>query len=290
MHIKQYGALLLIACAFLFQFCSEDEIYPAADFSTTGFVPGFKWKLDASGSVSSQNQQLTYRWDYDEDQSQFDTPWLTDPVFKPVEVSQSSYIKIVTLQVKDENGYITKISKEVHRSSFLYYFRHDTLRINQLKVPYNAYRSYSNSQRYGGDWMRQNVLTSDSQIASNGIDSLKSGSYINWYGASAFTLPYLNYRLATKENWEELINLFFGSSLAGFNLQVDNLYGMGLGLHGYMYNNQIFEKDEKCYYWTNTEVDATHAWALEITKNTDSVRFVALPKEYRCKVRLFYPI
>jgi len=37
-------------------------------------------------------------------------------------------------------------------------------------------------------------------------------------------------------------------------------------------------------------VEDSHAWAVEVIKNIDSVRFVSLPKEYRCKVRLFYPI
>lgn len=290
MTVKLYSALLLIAASFIFSSCSEDEIYPAANFSTTGFVPGFKWKLDATGSLSVSNKQLTYRWDYDKDQSQFDTPWLTDPVFAPVEDSESDYIKIVTLQVKDENGLISKISEEVHRSDFLYYFRHDTIRFSRLKIPYNAYRWYKPSKLHGGDWMRQNALSTNNSIATNLNDSLKNGSYFSWDGASTFSVPNLSYRLATKEDWEGLINLLFGSNLAGYNLQVDNLYGMGLGLHGYMLNNQMFENGEKCYYWTKSEVDDTHAWALEIVKNSDSVQFVSLPKNYKCKVRLFYPM
>ena len=281
--------LIIIVTVFILTSCHEDELYPAANFSTTGFVPGFKWKLDATSSVSPNGQSLLYRWDYDEDQSQYDTPWLTNPVFIPLDESKSS-IKVVTLQIKDENGLTTEVSKEVNRSSFLYYFRHDTIRYGQLKIPYNSYRWVKESKYEGGNWMRQNVLLISSGISTNLNDSLQNGSYISWQGASILKLASSYFITPSKADWEGLVKLFFGNELAGFNLQVDNLYGLGLGVNGYVNNNQLLENSGKCYYWTATEVDNTNAWALEIVKNSDAVRFVSLPKEYRCKVRLVSPI
>lgn len=281
--------LVIFVTAFVLTSCYEDELYPAANFSTTGFVPGFKWRLDATSSVSISGQKLMYRWDYDEDQTQYDTPWLTEPVFFAMGNS-SNYLKIVTLQIKDENGLTTEVSKEVYGSSFLSHFRHDTIRTGQIKIPYNTYRWILQSRYQGGDWMRQNVFLSSSEIATNLADSLLNGSYVNWQGATTFKSANPNFILPTKENWDGLINLFFGDELAGFNLQVDNQYGLGLGLNGYVNNNQLVESNEKSYYWTATEVDSDHAWALEVVKNSDSVRFVSLPKAYQCKVRLVFPI
>ena len=289
--MKQQLQFLLIffATAFILTSCHEDELYPAGNFSTTGFVPGFKWKLDATSSVSANGQLLLYRWDYDEDQSKYDTPWLANPVFIPYDDSKRS-IKVVTLQIKDENGLSTEVSKEVYTSSFLYYFRHDTIRTPQLNIPFNRYRFTLQPKLLDGYWMRQNVLQTSSDIASNFADSIQQGSYISWQGASMLKLPGLDFILPTKEDWQGLIDLFFGNELAGFNLQVDNQYGLGLGLNGYINNNQLVENDEKCYYWTSTEADSSHAWALEVVKNSDSVRFVSLPKANRCKVRLIFPI
>ena len=281
--------LLLFVTALILTSCHEDELYPAANFSTTGFVPGFKWKLDATNSLSINGQKLMYRWDYNEDQSQYDTPWLTEPVFFAMDNS-TSYLKVVTLQIKDENGLTTEVSKEVYRSSFLYNFRHDTIRTSRLNIPFNSYRWIVQSKFHGGDWMRKNVLLASSDIATNFTDSLQQGSYISWQGASTLKLANSYFSLPTKEHWQVLINLFFGNELAGFNLQVDNQYGLGLELNGYVSNNQLVESSEKCYYWTDTEVDSDHAWALEVVKNADSVRFVSLPKAYRCKVRLVFPI
>lgn len=290
--MKQQLQLLLLffVTTFSLTSCHEDELYPAASFSTTGFVPGFKWKLDATNSVSGNGQKLMYRWDYDEDQSQYDTPWLNDAVFLATDNS-SNYLKVVTLQIKAENGLTTEVSKEIYRSSFLYYFRHDTIRTTQLSIPFNRYRWDVQSQKANdGYWMRRNVLLTNSGIATNCADSLQQGSYISWQGASTLKLPCLNFILPAKEDWQGLIDLFFGNELAGFNLQVDNQYGLGLGLNGYINNNQLVESTEKCYYWTATEVDSNHAWALEVVKNADSVRFVSLPKTYQCKVRLVFPI
>lgn len=270
--------------------CYEDDLYPAPNFSTTGFVPGFKWVLDATGTVSTNGQTLQYRWDYDEDQSQFDTPWLTDPVFIADGKSKTNYIKIVTLQVKDQDGKISKVSKEVHRKGFLYNFQHDTLRMYQSEIPYNTYNWYSESKTQGGDWTRNNALFKSSSNVTNLNDSLLNGSYIDWQSAKTLKIENPLFILPTKENWQSAIKMIFGDELAGFNLQVNNMYGMGLGLHGYLENNVHTYSNEKGYYWTATEADNDHAWALEIVKNSDAVRFVSLPKNYMCKVRFINPV
>ncbi|MDO9634732.1 MAG: hypothetical protein Q7J05_06770 [Paludibacter sp.] len=279
--------LILLGTIFVFNSCSEDEIYPAANFSTTGFVPGFKWVLDASSSVSVEGKALSYRWDYDEDQSQFDTPWLTDPVYVSVGQSINNYIKIVTLQVKDENGRITEVSKEVYRSRFMYNFRLDTLRMNQIEIPRKRYQN-EKAGALGGDWMTWNFLLSGSDNVTNTTDSLQNGSYISWNEAAKLKFVYSYFSLPNKSDWQNLIDLFYGETLAGYNLQVDNQYGLGLGLSGYVVNNQLQSNGSTGYYWTSTEVDDTHAWALEVSENSDTVRFVSLPKNYRCKVRLVY--
>lgn len=287
MKLQLQTLLILLGTVVMFNACSEDEIYPAANFSTTGFVPGFKWVLDASGSVSTTGKTLYYRWDYDEDQSQFDTPWLTDPVFIPIGASVTNYIKIVTLQIKDEEGLITEVSKEVYRSRFMYNFRLDTIRMNQVEIPRKRYQNEQVGAP-GGDWMGRNYLLNSVENVTNTADSLQTGSYISWYEAEKLKLVYSYFSLPKKDDWQVLIDLFYGETLAGFNLQVDNQYGMGLGLYGYVTNNQLQSNGSTGYYWTATEVDATHAWALEVTKNADTVRFVSLPKDYRCNVRLVY--
>jgi uncharacterized protein (TIGR02145 family) len=287
MKLQLQTLLILLGTVFMFNACSEDEIYPAANFSTTGFVPGFKWVLDASGSVSASGKDMYYRWDYDEDQSQFDTPWQNNPVLIPIGASVTNYIKIVTLQVKDERGQITEVSKEVYRSRFMYNFRFDTLRMNQFEVPRKRYQNEQVGAR-GGDWMIRNYLLNSAENITNTADSLQSGSYISWNEAEKLKLVYSYFSLPKKDDWQVLIDLFYGETLAGFNLQVDNQYGMGLGLYGYVNNSQLFSNGSTGYYWTATEVDATHAWALEVTKNADTVRFVSLPKDYRCNVRLVY--
>jgi uncharacterized protein (TIGR02145 family) len=281
---------IIILSVFSFSSCYEDDLYPAPNFSTTGFVPGFKWVLDATGSVSTNGQSLQYRWDYDEDQSQFDTPWLTNPVFIADGKSKTNYIKIVTLQVKNKDGLMTQISKEVYRSGFMYSFRHDTIRIQSQTIIYNSY-SWKNSDDIDQFWWtRKNMMSGSSDNIYNAKDSLDNGSYFAWNEAQAFSIPNIDLKLATKQHWDGLITLFYGNELAGYNLQVDNVYGMGLGLFGYCEQNEIKENGEKGYYWTATEVDNDHAWALEITKNSDEVRFVSLPKSYQCKVRLIQPI
>ena len=279
---------IFILAAFMISSCHEDELYPAANFSTTGFVPGFKWKLDATGSVSPNGQLLLYRWDYDEDQSQYDTPWLTDPVFIALDNS-TNYMKVVRLQIMGEDGLITELDKEVYRSEILYLFRHDTLRLSKLEIPYNKYNWSAESMQENSYWMRSNVLLTSSTNVVNFSDSLQRGSYINWQGATTYKIPNTKFSLPSKDEWQGLINLFFGNELAGFNLQVDNLYGMGLGLNGYVENNMLVGNSVKCYYWTATEVDDSHAWALEVVKNSDKVKFVSLPKIFKCKVRLVNP-
>ncbi|MFV0391699.1 MAG: hypothetical protein ACK5KP_07445 [Paludibacteraceae bacterium] len=88
MKRKLQKLLIFSIAACMLVSCNEDELYPAANFTTTGYIPGFKWKLDATGSMSVAGQNLMYRWDYDRDQSQFDTPWSSDPVFISIEGSQ----------------------------------------------------------------------------------------------------------------------------------------------------------------------------------------------------------
>lgn len=278
-------AAVLIVCTTLLSACHEDEMYPAANFSSTGFVPGFKWKLDASASVSLSGQQLQYRWNVDFDQSQFDTPWSTNPVYMPV---KDHPIPVVTLQVKDENGFISELSREILSNSFMYYFWHDTIRSNDLKIPFSRFRNFKNSKSNGGDWMMQNIKLPQNANTTNTADSALNGSYITWDVAQSLHL--VNYfHIPMKDDWLVLIEHFHGHELAGFNFQVKNTYGLALGLHGYIDNNQILDNKNKGYYWTGTEVDAQHAWALEISNTTDSAKFIALPKTYQCKVRLARP-
>lgn len=288
MKLSLLTIMLITGVIAFFSACSEDEIYPAANFSTTGFVPGFKWVLDAGSSVSASGKSLSYRWDYDEDQSQFDTPWLSNPVYISIGESQNNYIKIVTLQIRDEDGLITEVSKEVYRSSFMYNFRYDTLRIGQEEIPRKRYQHNVSGRSRGGDWMTRNYQLNSSDSVSNRSDSLMNGSYVSWYKAEKLRFVHFYFSLPSKDDWQNLVNILYGESLAGFNLQVSSLYGPGLGLHGYMLNDQQYDDGVAGYYWTAAEVDATHAWALEVTKNDDTVRFVSLPKNYRCKVRLAY--
>lgn len=285
MKLKFRIIAIIILSSVALSSCYEDELYPAANFSTNGFVPGFKWKLDATSSVSSTGKKLMYRWDYNEDQSQYDTPWLTDPVYIALDNSTNN-MKFVKLQVKDEDGLITVLDKEVYRSEILYFFRYDTLRLSKLEIPYNKYNWSAESKQENSWWMRSNVLLTSSINVINFSDSLQRGSYINWQAASTYKVPNTKFTLPTKDEWQGLIDLFFGNELAGFNLQVNNLYGMGLGLNGYVENNIQIGNYLKCYYWTATEVDNSHAWALEVAKNSDIVKFVSLPKVTKCKVRL----
>lgn len=283
-------AVVLIFTALIMSSCYEDDLYPAANFSSTGFVPGFKWVLDATNSVSIQGKTLEYRWDYNEDQTQFDTPWLNDPIITIIGESKSNYVKVVTLEVKDENGHICKISKEIFKSDFLYYFRHDTIYTNQSEIPYKTYRWITDLRSQGGDWTVKNVYLKSSEGIVNLSDSLPKGSYLNWEAAKTAKIANTNFILPEKENWEGLIKLHFGYNLAGYNLQVDNVYGMGLGVDGYFFNNQLYDNSENGYYWTATEVNNDNAWALKIGKNSDIAVFVSLPKTYQCKVRFIYPI
>lgn len=290
MKIQFYKILSLLAALSMLCACTEDEIYPVANFTTTGFVPGFKWKLDASSSLSINAGTLMYRWDYDEDQSQFDTSWQTDPIFTPIRDSKSVEIKVVTLQVKDTDGLITEISKEVQRSGFLYSFRHDTIRTEHLKIPFNSYSWIEDSNVTVTAWMLQNAFQTSSEFCTNLSDSLQSGSYLSWQGANTLRFPNSNFSLASKSHWEALIKLFFGDKLAGFNLQANSDYSIRLGLHGYINNNQLLENNQICYYWTATEIDENNAWAVKIEKNSDRVEFISLPKNQRCKVRLINTI
>lgn len=289
--MKQIQTLFtLLLAAIILTSCHEDTLYPAGNFSTTGFVQGYKWVLDASGSVSPNGKKLQYRWDYDEDQSEYDTPWSNNPVYISVANSNTNYIKVVSLQVMDEDGLTTTVSKEVYKNDFMHYFRSNTLYYNNLEITYNSYHWIENSRSKGGDWTVKNYYSKSSIGITNTADSLSNGSYMGWESAIIIKPSYLSFILPTKENWEGLIKLCNGYDLAGFNLQVKNLYGMGLGLHGYIANNQLLENTEKGFYWTASEVDSAHAWAVEISKNSDTVRFVSLPKSYQCKVRIIYPI
>ncbi|MFV0391698.1 MAG: hypothetical protein ACK5KP_07440 [Paludibacteraceae bacterium] len=174
------------------------------------------------------------------------------------------------------------MSKNVGIADALDYFKHDTIEMIHSQItPYN---SYNDRKR----WMLKNLQIKNSVHVTNTPDSIRNGSYIDWEGANTLNLLGGYYWLPTKDIWQGLINRFFGEALAGYNLQVDNRYGMGLGLHGYFYNNQDFENGRKGYYWTATEVNETHAWALEVSQNSDLARFVSLPKNYRCKVRLIF--
>lgn len=285
MKMKLKYPVTLLLSVFLLSACYEDDYYPAANFTASGYVPGFKWKLDASASVTLSGQSLEYRWNADADYTEFDTPWSDSPVYTPVGHTLELPLNFVTLQVRDGRGQITEVSKQVFRNPFIYNFWHDTLNHSGLIIPYKRYYFMRNSKMYGGDWTPKNVRITDPVNAKNLADSAQYGSFINWEKAKSIQL--INYfNLPLKEDWQILIEHFNGADLAGYNLQVDNLYGLALGLHGYMNNNQLLLKGVRGYYWTADEVDATHAWAVEISNNTDSVRFVVLPKTYQCKVRL----
>ena len=276
--------LILLISALVFTSCYEDELRPAATFSTTGFVPGFKWKLDASGSISANGKIVSYRWDYDEDQSQYDTPWLTDPVYIAGAEPSDNDVKIVSLQIKDEAGFYGTISQRVTTSRIVYGMHTSTIQNGNVKVSYNRYHRFEGEQSVYSSWMLQNVYLKNSASAINLPDSLKQGSYLDWQGAD--TLQMLGFTLPSKEEWQQIIDLFFGNELAGFNLQVDNTYSIGLDTDGYIRNNQLLEQGEKGYFWTSAEEDENNAWAVEVSKNSDSVRFVSLPKSARCKTRL----
>lgn len=283
--MKTYIFITLILGVFLFNACSEDEIAPAANFTAKGYVPGFKWKLDATGSVSPDGGPLQYRWDADMNLTEFESPWLENPLYIPVGHTNPDMLLFVTLQVKNQRGQVSQVSKQIFRNPFIYNFWSDTMRTSQFNIPYKRYYFMKNSKMYGGDWTPQNVRITDPVNAKNLADSVQYGSYINWEKAKSIQLMKY-FSLPPKEDWLIQIEHFNGADLAGYNLQVDNLYGLALGLHGYVNNNQLLEKGVRGYYWTADEVDVTHAWALEISNKTDSVRFVALPKSYQCKVRL----
>jgi len=276
--------LILLIATLAFTSCYEDELRPAATFSTTGFVPGFKWRLDASGSVSANGKIISYRWDYDEDQSQYDTPWLSDPVFITGAEPSDNDVKIVSLQIKDDAGLYGEISQRVTRSRIVYGLHTSTIQDGNVKVRYNRYHRFEGEQSVYSDWMLQNVYLRNNASAINLPDSLQQGSYLSWQAAD--TLQMLGFTLPSKEEWQRIIDLFFGNDLAGFNLQVDNVYSIGLDTDGYIHSNQLLKQGENGYFWTSTEVNETNAWAVEIIKNADSVQFVSLPKSAKCKTRL----
>jgi uncharacterized protein (TIGR02145 family) len=278
---RYIGLLLSFTFVTLLQGCYDDQLYPLVNLKVqnSGFRPEYKFNLDASESVPLDdiNGQFQYRWDLNGDHLWDDTKWSFYPVCTTL-LHGVKWSQFVGLQVRDDNGNITEISKVVRANDFGTRYTTGEELIDSIVIKTISYNNY------GQQW------TVDNQVKKTG-DGIKNdpycnfGSYFSWVKANEKMTESLV--LPSLKDWQDMIDQCGGTELAGYNMPVDVEHGLKLKYGGKFVDNHFSEVDESGYYWTSTVVDEEFAFAIKLTKGKDELEIVKLPKDYQLSVRLF---
>lgn len=273
--------ILVLGLMTILHSCYEDMLYPLADFKVRGggIRPEYKIMLDASASISQEfsNDKLQYRWDLNGDHKEWETDWINS-AFYTVLLPGIGSSRFMGLQVKYTYGLITEIYNDVQINHLLYSYT-----VKDVLIDGNPIKSI-NYQGYKQIWLVDNIKISSSEGVTNDTIHVY-GSYLTWAKAnekisSDLILPSL-------KDWQDMIDQSGGIELAGYNMPIDVEHGLKLLYGGRCVDKNISEKNEYGYYWTSTEVDREMAYAIKLTKGSDRLEIVSLPKTSRLSVRLF---
>jgi uncharacterized protein (TIGR02145 family) len=264
--------------------CTEDPLYPLASFDIQGdrIRKDYKFILDASASVSRNplNDQLLYRWDTNGDHAGWETDWLSSPTIAVV-LPGVSWSCFIGLQIKDFNENITEVYQYVPGLSSSF---NKPYKVNHIGDSISTIINYSDHAEV---WMVDNLYVKP----QDGVSALPENlyrSYLSW--EKALPLNYNSMVLPSLTVWQKMIEFCGGSEVAGYNMPLDVEHGLKLQYGGFGQNGSFSETGQSGYYWTSTEVDASSAYAIKITKGSDRLEIVQLPKNYQLSVRLYTPI
>lgn len=266
----------------------ENGSAPIAVFDAVSYpIKNFQYVLDATSSFSTNGGDLAYRWDLNGD-GFWDTDWMNTPYCSSFFTFE--YTGLIYLEVKDELGEVMKIGRTIpylHSNTFRGPYEPST-ELNYKTCDY--WLSLKGPDLILYSWAVENILLPNGEGVYNfntATDQLRYGSLVTWEKANSIMDD--TYKLPPLEAWMDMVDLFGTPQFATYNLFSDQTYSLSLTSAGLFLDDNIFES-EFGYYWTSTEIDDDHAYAVKIHSYGDILEYVALPKNYGATVRLYYGI